>query len=90
VQKIAYCLIVVFGILSVCLNLVFAQTTPIPTPQAPTVVTGEANYNYSNSSVTLTGTVNAHGLPTTAWFEYGTASTVYKLYHIHSNCKWIK
>ena len=76
-RSIAYCLIVVFGILNVCLNLAFAQTTPTPTPQAPTVVTGEANYDYSNSSVTLTGTVNAHGLTTTAWFEYGTTSSIY-------------
>lgn len=76
-RSIAYCLIVVFGILSVCLNLAFAQTTPTPTLQAPTVVTGEANYDYSNSSVTLTGTVNAHGLTTTAWFEYGTTSSIY-------------
>ncbi|HHT9144103.1 MAG TPA: hypothetical protein ACFYD4_00255 [Candidatus Wunengus sp. YC61] len=92
-RSIAYCLIVVFGILSVCLNSAFTQEiptpspipdfaptptpTPIPTPQAPTVVTGEANYDYSNSSVTLTGTVNAHGLTTTAWFEYGTTSSIY-------------
>ena len=76
-QSIACCLLVVFGILNVCLNLAFAQTTPTPTPQAPTVVTGEANYDYSNSSVTLTGTVNAHGLTTTAWFEYGTTSSIY-------------
>ncbi|HHT9107142.1 MAG TPA: hypothetical protein ACFYEF_02405 [Candidatus Wunengus sp. YC63] len=48
-----------------------------PTPQPPTVTTGNAIYNYSDSSVTLTGIVNANGLSTTAWFEYGTASTVY-------------
>ncbi len=55
------------------------STTPTPsvtpTPQAPTVVTGEAT-DIAGSAV-LHGTVNAHGFETTAWFEYGTVSSNY-------------
>ena len=76
-----YCLLVVLGILGLNSELTFGQVTLTaivsPTPQPPTVTTGNAIYNYSDSSVTLTGIVNANGLSTTAWFEYGTASTVY-------------
>lgn len=76
-----YCLLIVLGILGLDSELTFGQValTAVvsPTPQPPTVTTGNAIYNYSDSSVTLTGIVNANGLSTTAWFEYGTASTVY-------------
>ena len=51
--------------------------TVTPTPQPPTATTGDVIYNYSDSSVTLAGIVNANGLSTTAWFEYGTTSDVY-------------
>jgi len=75
----AYCLIVVCGILGLGSGLVFGQETPTvtvtPTPQAPTVVTGEAT-DIAGSAV-LHGTVNAHGFETTAWFEYGTVSSNY-------------
>ena len=75
----AYCLIVVCGILGLGSGLVFGQGTPTvtvtPTPQAPTVVTGEAT-DIAGSAV-LHGTVNAHGFETTAWFEYGTVSSNY-------------
>ncbi len=43
----------------------------------PIVSTNEAVFDDSNFSVTLSGTVNANGLPTTTWFEYGTASSTY-------------
>ncbi len=54
------------------------QPAPSPTPQAqpPTAVTGSAT-NVTATSATLTGTVNANGLSTTAWFEYGTVKGFY-------------
>ena len=45
--------------------------------QSPTVITGDATFDYSSYILTFTGTVNAHNLPTTAWFEYGTDSGTY-------------
>ena len=42
----------------------------------PTVLTGSAT-NVTATSATLTGTVNANGLSTTAWFEYGTVKGTY-------------
>ena len=42
----------------------------------PTVTTGSAS-NVTATSATLTGTVNANGLSTTAWFEYGTVKGTY-------------
>jgi len=92
-QSIVYCLVVVFGILSVCLNSAFTQeipaptltpgltppptSTPTPTTQVPIVTTGEATTNDELYSLTLNGTVNANGLPTTVWFEYGENSGSY-------------
>ena len=43
---------------------------------APTVTTGSAT-NVTATSATITGTVNANGLSTTAWFEYGTVKGTY-------------
>jgi hypothetical protein len=43
---------------------------------APTVTTGSAT-NVTSTSATVTGTVNANGLSTTAWFEYGTVKGTY-------------
>ncbi|GAN31511.1 hypothetical protein [Candidatus Brocadia sinica] len=43
---------------------------------APNVTTGSAT-DVTSNSVTLGGTVNANGLSTTAWFEYGTTSGTY-------------
>lgn len=40
-----------------------------PVATAPTVITGPAS-NVTYNSATLQGTVNAHGLSTTAWFQY--------------------
>jgi molybdopterin-binding protein len=45
-------------------------------PLPPTVTTGSAT-NVTTNSATLNGTVNANGLSTTAWFEYGTTSGLY-------------
>ena len=42
----------------------------------PTVITGHAT-GISTDFATLTGTVNAEGLSTTAWFQYGTSSESY-------------
>ncbi len=42
----------------------------------PTVTTGSTS-NVTATSATLTGTVNANGLSTTAWFEYGTVQGTY-------------
>ena len=42
----------------------------------PKVSTGSAT-NVTETSVTLNGTVNANGLTTTAWFNYGTTSGSY-------------
>ena len=44
-------------------------------PSAPTVTTGVAN-NVGPNSATLTGTVNPNGSPTSAWFEWGTDSSL--------------
>ncbi len=79
---LSYCLLIICGTL--CLKLVSAQETPIlsatttvtPTPQPPTVTTGEASLAGDNS-VILESIVNAHGLLTTAWFDYGTSSGSY-------------
>jgi len=102
-QSIVYCLVVVFGILSVCLNSAFTQeipaptltpgltppptSTPTPTTQVPIVTTGEATTNDELYSLTLNGTVNANGLPTTVWFEYGEKRFIYK-YLIYANRRW--
>lgn len=52
--------------------------TATPTPQPPTVTTGEATVDYGEGClVTLNGTVNANGLLTTVWFEYGETSGSY-------------
>ncbi len=48
------------------------------TPSPPSTTTGSAS-NVSYNSVTLNGTVNANGLSTTAWFEYGTTSGSYSI-----------
>ncbi len=42
----------------------------------PTVTTGSTS-NVTATSATLTGTVNANGQSTTAWFEYGTVQGTY-------------
>lgn len=85
---IVYSLIVVCGILGFSsstllwkrLGVAFGQVTPTPvatpTPQVPTVVTGDVS-DTGGLSVILNGIVNAHGLLTTTWFEYGTVSSVY-------------
>ena len=46
------------------------------TDSPPTVITGNAT-NLSTNSATLGGSVNANGLSTTSWFEYGTTSGSY-------------
>ena len=85
---IVYSLIVVCGILGFSsstllwkgLGAAFGQVTPTPvatpTPQVPTVVTGDVS-DTGGLSVILNGIVNAHGLLTTTWFEYGTVSSAY-------------
>jgi len=60
---------------SVTLFSTLTAITPIPTQQVPTVLTGDASY--ADEIVVLTGTVNAHGLLTTVWFEYGTTTNYY-------------
>ncbi|MCR4321146.1 MAG: IPT/TIG domain-containing protein [Candidatus Brocadiaceae bacterium] len=45
----------------------------VPVDNTPTVTTGSST-NITSSSATLNGTVNANGLSTTAWFEYGDTS----------------
>ncbi|MBE7444999.1 MAG: hypothetical protein HS132_07030 [Planctomycetia bacterium] len=46
------------------------------TGTAFTVTTGSAT-DVTTNSATLNGTVNANGLSTTVWFEYGTATGSY-------------
>lgn len=57
------------------------QVTPIvtvtSTPQLSTIVTDEATFDYSSFILTFTGIINAQGLTTTVWFEYGTTSGSY-------------
>ncbi len=43
----------------------------------PPMVTTDLPSNIASNSATLNGTVNANGLNTTAWFEYGTTSNSY-------------
>ncbi|TVL99634.1 MAG: hypothetical protein CV087_17380 [Candidatus Brocadia sp. WS118] len=43
----------------------------------PPMVTTGTTSNITSNSATLNGTVNANGLNTTAWFEYGTTSGAY-------------
>lgn len=47
------------------------------TAQTPIAVTGEATFDYSTYILTVKGTVNAQGLPTTVWVEYDTVSGSY-------------
>lgn len=56
---------------------VIPKVTIVSTAQSPTVVTGEATFDYSTYIMTIKGTVNARGLPTTVWFEYDTVSGSY-------------
>ena len=46
------------------------------TPSPPSATTGSAS-NVSYYTATLNGTVNANGLSTTTWFQYGTTSGSY-------------
>lgn len=72
-----------FLCLELGLGVVLGQDTPTatvtpmaePTPQLPIVITGDATD--IAGLATLNGIVNANGLLTTAWFEYGTASSKY-------------
>ncbi|QII12859.1 exported protein [Candidatus Kuenenia stuttgartiensis] len=50
--------------------------TITPAGTTPTVTTGSAT-DVTTNSATLNGTVNAGGLSTTAWFEYGESSGSY-------------
>ncbi|MCZ7622073.1 MAG: hypothetical protein M5U24_06240 [Candidatus Kuenenia sp.] len=61
----------------------FAGTWKLPPPSStstanttPTVTTGSAT-DVTTNSATLNGTVNAGGLSTTSWFEYGETSGSY-------------
>ncbi len=61
----------------------FAGTWKLPPPTStsisgtvPKVTTGSAS-GVTTNAATLNGTVNANGLTTTVWFEYGTASGSY-------------
>jgi len=75
-RSIAYCVIIICGILG-CSDLIYAQTpTATPTPQSPTVTTNRS-IHLDEDSAALYGTVNANGLPTTVWAEYGTNSSSY-------------
>lgn len=56
---------------------VISKVTITSTTQAPTVVTGEATFDYSTYILTMKGTVDAQGLPTTVWVEYDTVSGSY-------------
>ena len=51
-------------------------TNAVTPNNKPTVITRKATKVTSNSA-TLKGKVNAHGLSTEAWFEYGTTSGSY-------------
>src|SRR3990170_1972245 len=46
-----------------------------PSPKVPTVITNTAT-SVTSSGATLNGGVTANGLPTTAWFEWGTDSAL--------------
>lgn len=50
-------------------------TTPPPPPQVPTVST-QAATNVTQTTFRINGTVNPNGVPTTAYFEWGTDPTL--------------
>jgi len=52
-----------------------ASATTGATSQLPTVATNAAT-NIASTSATLNGSVNPNGLASTAWFEWGTSSTL--------------
>ena len=54
----------------------YGSETSFTTLAPPEVVTGNAS-NITMISATLNGTVNANGMSTTAWFEYGSVSGAY-------------
>ncbi len=78
-----------FLVLIIVVKVLYSSPTPTPTatvistptvavastPQPPTVTTDEAAVFFG--LMTLNGTVNANGLTTTAWFEYGTVDGSY-------------
>ena len=53
------------------------SNTPVQVKLNPPEVTTGAATNVTTTSATLNGTVNAKGLSTTAWFEYGTVKILY-------------
>ena len=53
------------------------SNTPVQVKLNPPEVTTGAATNVTTTSATLNGTVNAKGLSTTAWFEYGTVKVLY-------------
>ncbi len=73
-QRIAYCLIVVFGILG-CSDLMFAQT-PTATSTYSDITTDDATDITSNSA-TLNATIPLFTTAGAAYFEYGTTSGIY-------------
>jgi len=52
----------------------FSTTGTAPAPSAAPQATSAAATNATQSSLTLNGTVNPEGQPTSYWFEYGTTS----------------
>jgi len=70
-RRIAYCLIVVFGILG-CSDLMFAQT-PTATSTYSDITTDDATDITSNSA-TLNATIPLFTTAGAAYFEYGTTS----------------
>ena len=73
-RRIAYCLIVVFGILG-CSDLMFAQT-PTATSTYSDITTDDATDITSNSA-TLNATIPLFTTAGAAYFEYGTTSGIY-------------
>ena len=75
--KIAYCLIVVSGILGFS-DLMFAQTpTPQTTPIYSDEIITEVATDVTSNSATLNGTLPGLTMAGAAYFEYGTTSGVY-------------
>ncbi len=63
------------GSTSVGADQTFATTGSAPAPSAAPKATSSAATNSTQSSLTLSGSVNPEGQQTTYWFEYGTTSS---------------
>ena len=68
-MRFSFCFVAVLFLFIVVNHSQSAADSPQSSAAAPTVTTDSAS-RVTHNSATLRGTVNAHGLSTTAWFQY--------------------